>query len=453
MIESIIKKQRDYFNSSETLSYLFRINSLKLLKEQLYKYQFKLQEAFIKDYNKQEFDFIATEFSMVIMELNYMIKHLKKFMKIKKVKSNLINFPSKGYIYKEPYGVTLIMSPWNYPLQLSITPLIGAIACGNTVVLKPSQYSYNVSLVIKEMLEVFDEKYIYVCLGGREVNQSLLDQRFDYIFFTGGEVVGKLVMEKASKYLTPITLELGGKSPCIVDKDADLKLASKRIVWGKYLNAGQTCVAPDFLMVHKDVKDELIKYLIDEIKIQNYVNGKLRDDFCFIINEKHVNRLKGLIENKDIIFGGTIKDRLFEPTILDNISFDDLIMKEEIFGPILPIITFNNIEEVVDILKTKEKPLALYYFSNNKKSIKYVMNNLHFGGGCINDTIMHLTNHKLPFGGVGRSGMGSYHGIKSFETFSHQKSILKKGKIELKTKFAPYKSKNLKFLKRITKVK
>ena len=341
MIESIIKKQRDYFNSSETLSYLFRINSLKLLKEQLYKYQFKLQEAFIKDYNKQEFDFIATEFSMVIMELNYMIKHLKKFMKIKKVKSNLINFPSKGYIYKEPYGVTLIMSPWNYPLQLSITPLIGAIACGNTVVLKPSQYSYNVSLVIKEMLEVFDEKYIYVCLGGREVNQSLLDQRFDYIFFTGGEVVGKLVMEKASKYLTPITLELGGKSPCIVDKDADLKLASKRIVWGKYLNAGQTCVAPDFLMVHKDVKDELIKYLIDEIKIQNYVNGKLRDDFCFIINEKHVNRLKGLIENKDIIFGGTIKDRLFEPTILDNISFDDLIMKEEIFGPILPIITFN----------------------------------------------------------------------------------------------------------------
>ena len=328
MIESIIKKQRDYFNSSETLSYLFRINSLKLLKEQLYKYQFKLQEAFIKDYNKQEFDFIATEFSMVIMELNYMIKHLKKFMKIKKVKSNLINFPSKGYIYKEPYGVTLIMSPWNYPLQLSITPLIGAIACGNTVVLKPSQYSYNVSLVIKEMLEVFDEKYIYVCLGGREVNQSLLDQRFDYIFFTGGEVVGKLVMEKASKYLTPITLELGGKSPCIVDKDADLKLASKRIVWGKYLNAGQTCVAPDYLLIHSSIKEQWLEVAKNFIEKFYYTDGKLNEDFVKIVNSKNLERLQGLIDEKKVVFGGKVDGERLEPTILDGVTKEDKIMQE-----------------------------------------------------------------------------------------------------------------------------
>lgn len=453
MIQDIVLEQRRYFNIGETLTYDFRKKALIKLREQLILYKDKLVDAFVKDFNKGEFDVVATEFGLVIMEIDYMLKHLKKLMKPKKVKTGLINFPSHGFIVSEPYGVVLVMSPWNYPLQLSIMPLVASIASGNTTILKPSQYSYNVSLVMKEMLSCFSEKFIYVALGGREVNTELLDQKFDYIFFTGGTTVGKLVMEKASKHLTPISLELGGKSPCIITKSANLKLASKRLAWGKFLNAGQTCVAPDYVLIDESIKDEFIKLLIEEVKKQHYNNGILRSDFCHIINDKHVNRLTSLIEAQKVVFGGKIAGRLIEPTIMDNVSYDDKVMQEEIFGPILPIITYSSIDDVIDDLKIKEKPLALYLFTENNKEKNRILTEVSFGGGCINDTVMHLTTHNLPFGGVGNSGMGSYHGKKSFETFSHQKSILVKGKAELNTKYSPYKKKNLKLIERIGKIK
>lgn len=453
MIETIIQKQREFFNSGITLDYDFRKKSLLKLRSALLKKQNEIINAFKKDFNKCEFDVISTEFAMVIIEIDYMLKHLKKLMKPKRKKTHLFNFPSKGYIYNDPYGVCLIMAPWNYPLQLALSPLVGAIAAGNTIVLKPSNYSYNVSLVIKDILKDFNEDYIYVVLGGRDVNTDLLDNRFDFIFFTGGYNVGKIVMERASKYLTPVCLELGGKSPCIVCNDADLSIAAKRIVWGKYLNAGQTCVAPDYLLIDKNIKNSFIELLITEIKKQNYIDNKLRDDFCYIINDKHVERLKTLLDENKTIFGGHFNNRLLEPTIMDNVSFDDPIMQEEIFGPILPIIEYDDLGDVVQLLKTKEKPLALYLFTKNKKYISQVMNNISFGGGCINDTIMHLTNDQLPFGGVGHSGMGSYHGEQSFCTFSHQKSILVKGKLELNTKYPPYKKSNLKLVKKFSKIK
>lgn len=453
MIETIIQKQKDFFNSGITLNYEYRKNALLKLRSILLMNQEKIINSFKKDFNKCEFDVISTEFAMIIIEIDYMLKHLKKLMKPQRKKTHLFNFPSKGYIYSDPYGVCLIMAPWNYPLQLSLSPLVGAIASGNTVVLKPSNYSYNVSLVIKEMLSEFDEEYIYVVLGGREVNQDLLDNRFDYIFFTGGYNVGKIVMEKASKYLTPVCLELGGKSPCIVCADANLQIAAKRIVWGKYLNAGQTCVAPDYLLIDKNIKQQFIDLLINEVNKQNYINNNLRDDFCYIINDKHVERLKTLLDQNKIICGGHFNDRLLEPTIMDNVSFEDPIMKEEIFGPILPIIEYESLNNVVQFLKTREKPLALYLFTRNKKHISKVMNNISFGGGCVNDTIMHLTNDQLPFGGVGCSGMGSYHGKQSFLTFSHQKSILVKGKLELNTKYPPYKKSNIKLVKKFSKIK
>lgn len=453
MIQDIIFKQREYYNSGITLDYNFRKQMLIKLKEQLFQNKDNIIDAFIKDFNKHEFDVIITEFSMIVMEINYALKHLKKLMKPVKKNTGLFNFPSQGYIYNDPYGVCLIMSPWNYPLQLALIPLVGAIAGGNTIILKPSNYSPNVSNAIKNLLDIFPKEYIYVCLGDRSINADLLDQRFDFIFFTGGYNVGRLVMEKASKYLTPVCLELGGKSPCIVTTSSNLKIAAKRIVWGKYLNAGQTCVAPDYLLVKKEIKDEFIVFLIEEIKKQNYENGKLRTDFCYIINDKHIERLKGLIDNQKIIFGGELNGHLLSPTILNNVTYDDLIMQEEIFGPILPIIEFNNLDDVISDLKQKEKPLALYLFSNDKKEINKVLKNVSFGGGCINDTIMHITTHNLPFGGVGRSGMGNYHGKASFYTFTHQKSILIKRKNELNTKYPPYNNSKLKLVKKITKIK
>lgn len=453
MIKDIILKMRDYYNSGITLDYNFRKQMLIKLKKHLLLNKDLIVEAFIKDFNKHEFDVITTELSMIVMEIDYELKHLKKLMKPVKKHTGLFNFPSQGFIYNDPYGVCLIMSPWNYPLQLALIPLVGAIAGGNTIILKPSNYSPNVSNVIKKILDVFPEEYIYVCLGDRTVNTDLLDQRFDFIFFTGGYKVGQLVMEKASKYLTPVCLELGGKSPCIVTKKCNLKIAAKRIVWGKYLNAGQTCVAPDYLLVQKDVKKEFIELLIEEIKKQNYINGKLRTDFCYIINKKHTERLKTLIDYSKVIIGGEFSENLLSPTILDNVTYDDLIMQEEIFGPILPVLEFNCLDEVINDLKQKEKPLALYLFSDDKKEINKVLKNLSFGGGCINDTIMHITTHDLPFGGVGRSGMGNYHGKASFYTFTHQKSILIKRKNEINTKYPPYNNGKLKLVKKIARIK
>lgn len=452
-INDIVDRQRCLYNSCCTLSYAFRRSMLLKLKESLINNKDYILKCFVLDYNKNEFDAITTEYGMVMMELDYMLKNLSKFMKIKKVKTEITNFPSKGRIYKEPYGVCLIMSPWNYPLQLTLVPLIASIATGNTSVVKPSNYSYNVSLAIQKVLDVFDDEYITTVLGGRDANQALLEQRWDFIFFTGGDVVGRLVMEKASKYLTPVALELGGKSPCIVCDDCNIDRACKRIVWGKFLNAGQTCVAPDYILVQENIKEAFISKTKEYIQKFFYENGVLNEDFPYIINDKHVERLKKLIDKEKLVWGGKNNERSFEPTVLDNVSFDDLVMQEEIFGPIMPIISFKEINEIVDKLHTLDKPLALYLFTNDKVKQNIIMNNVSFGGGCINDCIMHLTNANLPFGGVGKSGMGSYHGKKSFETFSHYKSVLVKNKVEIDLKYPPYTEKKLKIISKIMKCK
>lgn len=453
-IKNIVDNQRQFFLTGQTLDYSFRIKALKTLRKSLIDNKQLIYKAFIDDFNKSEFDVLTTEFGMAIEEIDFMIKNLKSLMKPKKVKTSLFNFPSKGRIYKEPYGVSLIIAPWNYPLQLSIAPLAGSLAAGNTIILKPSSYANNVSIALEKVLSVFDDKYISVILGGRNEITALLDQQFDYIFFTGSPTVGKIVMEKASKNLTPVSLELGGKSPTIIDEDADIELAAKRITWGKFLNAGQTCVAPDYILVHKSIHDNFVKKVKEYISKYYYdQNGTIKNDFPFIINNKHFERLKSLIDENKKVCGKISKERLIEPTVLDNVTFDDDVMKEEIFGPIMPIIEFDNLDLLISELKLLPKPLALYYFGNNKKNIEKVLNNVSSGGACINEVVMHLTNEELPFGGVGNSGMGSYHGEKSFETFSHQKSVLIKGKREINIKYPPINEKKRKLVEKIMKVK
>lgn len=455
MIEEIVQKQRDYYFEGHTRSLQVRRDTLKKLRKVLLDMHDEIYKAFMLDFNKCEFDVISTEYSLVIQEIDYMLRHLRGFMKPKRVATSLVNVISSGYIYKEPYGVTLVMSPWNYPLQLSMVPVVASLASGNTVVLKPSKYAWNISLVLQKIASNFDPRLFSVVVGGREENQALLNQKFDFIFFTGGDDVGRVVLEKASQHLTPVVLELGGKSPCVVTNDADIDLAAKRITWGKYLNAGQTCVAPDHVYVHESVKDKFISKVIGYIQNFYYQNGTITDDFPSIINDKHVERLVGLIDSSKVVFGGHVNKerRLIEPTIMDNVNLDDAIMKEEIFGPIMPILSFTSIDALIEEFKTQEKPLAFYLFTSNGKEAKRIMDLVSFGGGCINDAIMHLTNDRLPFGGVGRSGMGSYHGKKSFDTFTHEKSVLKKAKIELPLKYPPYTIGKMKFIKWFFKIK
>lgn len=440
MIDEIVKNQRVYFFQGHTRSLAARQNVLRKLRKVLLEMHDEIYQAFKLDYNKCEFDVISTEYSLVIQELDYMLSHLRRLMRPKRVMTSLVNVVSSGYIMKEPYGVTLVMSPWNYPLQLSMVPVIAALAAGNTVVLKPSKYAWNVSCVLEKVASQFDPRLFSVVVGGREENQALLNQKFDFIFFTGGDDVGRVVLEKAAQHLTPVVLELGGKSPCVVMKDADIELAAKRITWGKYLNAGQTCVAPDHIYVDKAIKDQFISRVIEYIQKYYYREGSITQDFPSIINDKHLERLTSLIDKSKVVYGGHINKerRLIEPTIMDHVTYDDAIMKEEIFGPIMPILAFDDINELVEAFKSQEKPLAFYLFTSNRKEANRIMDLVSFGGGCVNDTIMHLTNDTLPFGGVGRSGMGSYHGKKSFETFSHEKSVLKKGKLELPLKYPPY---------------
>ena len=376
-------------------------------------------------------------------------------MKPKRVRTQITDFPGSSFRYAEPFGVVLIISPWNYPVNLTLSPLIGALTAGNTAVIKPSEYSVNTSKVIEEMIEdTFEEKYVKVIQGGIEVNQELLDQKFDYIFFTGSTNVGRIVMEKASKHLTPISLELGGKSPVIVDKDVNVQVAAKRITFGKYLNSGQTCIAPDYLFIHKDIKEEFISEMNKNI-IEFYGENPLESSiYGSIINQRHFNRLKNYLDDGTCVIGGTVDEEQLKiaPTLLDSVELSSLVMKEEIFGPILPIISYTEIDEVIDFIGSRPKPLALYLFTENSGIEKKVLSECQFGGGCINDTVMHIASEYLPFGGVGESGMGSYHGAKSFETFSHYKSILKKRTwFDLPVRYAPYSPAKKKLIKRFLK--
>lgn len=454
MIKDVVDAERKYFLSGVTLPLETRRANLLKIKNLLLKYRARFNEAFKADYNKCDFDVLTTEFYLVLQECEYHLKHLAKENKTKKVKTSLFNFPSKGYLVPEPYGVVLIMAPWNYPLQLALEPLMGAIAAGNSVVIKPASYAANVSKAIYDMFQEFGNPgLISVVLGGREQNQDLLEQRFDYIFFTGGKTVGRLVLEKAAANLTPVSLELGGKSPTIVDEDANIDIAARRIVWGKFLNAGQTCVAPDFIYVHSSIHDAFLAAAIKYVKQFFYVDGKLTDNFPLLINDKHAVKVSGFLDPDKTVWGGKIEGRKLEPTILDHVTWGDKAMSEEIFGPIMPILTFDKLDEVLGLLKTKEKPLAFYYFSQDEKKARRVFDEVSFGGGCFNETVMHLTNDNLPFGGVGYSGMGSYHGAASFRTFSHTKSVLWKKKAEIKVKYPPYTKKALNIVKKLAHIK
>ena len=437
-----IENLRKFFSSGKTLDVNFRKQKLKELKAEIIKNEKEIFEALETDLGKSSTEAYMSEVGLVLSEIDCCIKHLKKWAKPKKVRSPLAQFPSKSYILSEPLGVVLIMSPWNYPFMLTLNPLIGAIGAGNCAIVKPSRYSGATSDVIKKILNnVFSEDYVLVVLGGREQNQMLLDLKVDYIFFTGGVNVGKTVASKAAVNLTPTTLELGGKSPCIIDKSANIKLAAKRVVFGKFLNCGQTCIAPDYILVHESVKDQFIEFAKNEIQAMFGKNPLENNLYGKIINEKHFDRLMGLIDKSKVAFGGNGDKRelKIEPTILNDVSLSDACMGEEIFGPIMPILTYKTLDQAKEIIKTYAKPLALYVFSNDKNFVSDVLNTISYGGGCVNDTIIHIASTKLPFGGVGESGMGHYHGKFSFDTFSHKKSVVKKSVvIDLPIRYQPY---------------
>ena len=435
-MDPIVLKQREFYKQHKTLDINFRINALKTLKKAILAYEDRINEAIKMDVGKSNFETYMCEVGLALSELTYMVKHIRKFAKERNVYTPLSQFLSRSFEKSSPYGVVLIISPWNYPFLLSIDPLIDALAAGNTVVLKPSEFSPYTSQVIKDMIEeYFDPEYVACVLGDSEVSSKLLDSKFDYIFYTGSKRVGKIVMNKASQYLTPVTLELGGKSPCIVDKDADIKLAARRIVFGKYLNCGQTCVAPDYMLVHESIKDQFIECVIFEIKRQ-YAS---LDDYGHIINEKHYKRILGLIDMDKVVYGGKHHNLQIEPTVLDRVDFSD---------PIMPILTYSNLDVVINKINSMPSPLALYIFTNNKEVSKKVTSEVSFGGGCINDVVIHLATSNMGFGGVGESGMGSYHGKRGFDTFSHTKSIVdKKRIIDLPMRYQPYTKLNEKLIR------
>ncbi|KAI4453210.1 aldehyde dehydrogenase [Holotrichia oblita] len=453
-VKKTIEIQRTFFNTGKTKDINFRIAKLNLLRNAIKKYENEIINALRLDLNKAPFEAYETEIGIVLEEIRYTIRYISNWAKPKHVKTPMIHFPSSSYIYNEPYGSVLIMSPWNYPFQLAIAPLAGAIAAGNCSIVKPSEYSFYTSEIIEKIIiEIFDESYVAVVRGGREANKSLLDEKFDYIFFTGSPQVGRAVMESASKHLTPVTLELGGKSPCIVDHTANIKLAAKRIVWGKFLNAGQTCVAPDYLLVHKNVKEKLIREMKHYISVFYGSSPETNADYPKIINQKHYKRLFGLMESGHIIAGGQFNEasRQIAPTLLDGVTWESAIMQEEIFGPLLPILEFGSLRDVLTMINKRPKPLAFYFFTESKKNEAYAIRTASFGGGCINDTVIHLSNSNLPFGGVGESGMGQYHGKSSYDTFTHSKSIIKKSNLlDIYLRYPPFKN-HLGLLKKIMK--
>lgn len=444
-IASLLDKQREYYKSGVTVPVNFRIEQLKKLYAAIKKYENEILQALHTDLGKSDYESFMCEIGLVLSEITYMIRHTKKFAKRKTVYTPITNFHAHCFKQPVPYGNTLIMSPWNYPFLLTVDPLADAISAGNTAIVKPSAYSPATSAIISKIIsECFDAEYIAVITGGRAENAALLEQKFDFVFFTGSQAVGKEVLRHTAEHLTPAVLELGGKSPCIVDKSANIALAAKRIVFGKFLNCGQTCVAPDYILCESSVKDKFISEVASQIKIQYGDNPLKNKDYGKIINQKHFERLCGLIDKNKVIIGGETDcgSNRIAPTVMDNITENDAVMGEEIFGPIMPILTFDDFDKTVDDLKDKDKPLALYLFSSDKGQIKRITTELSYGGGCINDVVVHLSTSEMGFGGVGQSGMGSYHGKDGFDAFSHYKSIMdKKTWLDLPMRYQPYKNK------------
>lgn len=454
-IKQIIKSQRTYFQTGATLPINTRLLALRKLKACILKHEPSIHAALRQDLGKSSFESYMCETGLVLSELSYMLKHTKQFAKEKRVHTPLAQFHSRSFQKPSPYGVTLIMSPWNYPFMLTIEPLIDAIAAGNTAVLKPSGYSPATSSVIQKIIaECFSPKYVAVVTGGREENQCLLQEQFDYIFFTGSPAVGREVMRHASDTLTPVTLELGGKSPCIVEKTANLPLAARRIVFGKFLNCGQTCVAPDYIYCDPEIKDSLIEELKKEIKRQLGTQPLDNPDYGKIINAKHFHRIVSLIDSEKLVCGGRTDEAKLqiEPTVLSDVTWNDPIMQEEIFGPVLPILTYDSFDQAIRKIYTMPHPLALYIFTANKEAAQKATSLCGFGGGCINDVIIHLATSEMGFGGLGESGMGSYHGKAGFDTFSHYKSIVdKKTWLDLPMRYQPYTKRNENLLKMFLK--
>jgi aldehyde dehydrogenase (NAD+) len=441
-LDQILESQRKFFQSGATLDVSFRVEMLRRLYAAVERYEDNIAAALKADLGKSDFEGFMCETGLVKSELSYMIRHTRRFAARRRVHTPLAQFASSSYQLPCPYGNVLIMSPWNYPLLLTLDPLADAIAAGNTAVVKPSAYSPATSEVMARLIgECFPPEYVAVVTGGRKENAALLEKKFDFIFFTGSQSVGREVLRHAAEYLTPAVLELGGKSPCIVDSSAKLSLAAKRIVFGKFLNCGQTCVAPDYLLCQREVKDQLLAEIRKEIARQYGENPLQNPDYGKIVNQKHFDRLRGLMDPAKVILGGDTNPETLQiaPTVMDNVTWDDAVMQEEIFGPILPVLTFERMEEVYDLLADKAKPLALYFFSQNQSRIREVTRRCRYGGGCVNDTIIHLATSEMGFGGVGESGMGAYHGKVGFDVFSHIKSIVdKKTWLDLPMRYQPY---------------
>ncbi|GIN90949.1 aldehyde dehydrogenase [Siminovitchia terrae] len=420
---SLITSQREFFRTNQTKDVAFRLNALKKLRSAVKLYEREFITALKTDLNKSEFEAYSTEIGIILEELRFTISKLRSWVKPVKVKTPITHIGSASYVYSEPYGTTLIISPWNYPFQLAAAPLIGAISAGNCAIIKPSELTPRTSQVFAKMIrDIFPQNYVTVVQGGVETSQALLQEEFGKIFFTGSILVGKTVMEAAAKHLTPVTLELGGKSPCIVHEDASLKLAARRIAWGKFTNAGQTCIAPDYLYVHKRIKDRFLALLREAIHEMYEEQSMTR-----IVSDKHFDRLTSFLKQGEILLGGKSNREMLsiEPTILTDITWDDRVMSDEIFGPILPVLEYTALDDVVEGIRKHPNPLALYLFTASTRIQNEVLNSISFGGGCINDTIYHFANPHLPFGGVGTSGIGAYHGKNSFDVFSHKKSVLK----------------------------
>ncbi len=454
-ISALLESQRAFYKSGATLSVKFRTEKLSLLYSNVKKNEKEICEALCLDLGKSTLESFMCEIGTLLAEISYLRGRVKKFAKIKRVKTPFSQFPSKSYKVPTPYGNTLIMSPWNYPVLLTLEPLADAIAAGNTAIVKPSAYSPRTSRIIEKIIsETFSPEHVAAVTGGREENSALLLEKFDLVFFTGSSAVGREVLRRCAEHLTPAVLELGGKSPCIVERSADIPTAARRIVFGKYLNCGQTCVAPDYILCESSVKDEFLSAVIKEIKCQFGDRPLENSDYGKIVNEKHFERILGLIDKQKTVFGGEFdkKSCRIAPTVLDGVTYDDPAMGEEIFGPVMPILTFDNFDEVINDLKNRAKPLALYIFSSDKAHIKRATHELSYGGGCVNDVIIHLATSNIGFGGVGESGMGSYHGKDGFDAFTHYKSIVdKKTWLDLPMRYQPYTKKHEKTIRKFLK--